>query len=165
MTAGYKRALFPGSFDPPSLGHVDIIRRGARLYDELIVGLAVNPEKQSCFSVAEKQEMLGLILSDLPNVRVEAFEGLVVNFAQGRDCSQLLRGLRAFSDFEYEFRMALANRKLSGIETTFLMADPKLSHISSTLIRDIARYDAALSEFVPESIQELIREKFAVSPS
>ncbi|MCB1135400.1 MAG: pantetheine-phosphate adenylyltransferase [Chlamydiia bacterium] len=151
-----KRALFPGSFAPPSLGHFDIIQRGSKLCDELIVGVAHNPEKEATISSGQKAELLRIMTRELPNVRVEVFDGLAVHFAREQGVTHLLRGLRAFSDFEYEFRMALANRKLSGIETLFLMADPRLSHISSTLIRDIARNGARLKDFVPEAIEDQV---------
>lgn len=151
-----KKALFPGSFDPPSLGHLDIIRRGASLVDELIVAVAVHPDKQALFSTEQKMSFLTTLTREIPNVTLLSFEGLVVDFCREHHIQFLLRGLRAFSDFEYEFRMALANRKLTQIETLFLMADPNLAHISSSLIRDIASHDCRLHDFLPAAIEEQV---------
>lgn len=151
--------LFPGSFDPPSLGHVDIIRRAAAQCEILYVGIAENSEKRSAFSSLEKRQMLERVCADISNVRVVTFPGLVVEFAKEHQVNFLIRGLRAFSDFEYEFRMALANRKLTGIETLFLMADPNLAHISSTLLKDIAKHGTHLTGFIPDTIEPLVYER------
>lgn len=151
-----KSALFPGSFDPPSLGHLDILQRAASLCDTLYVGVAPHLGKQAHFSTDEKMEMLRRMTDHLPGVKVVAFNQLVVDFAKELGVNILVRGLRAFSDFEYEFRMALANRKMGGIETWFLMADPKLSYISSTLIRDVAKHGSRLGDFVPPVIEDQV---------
>lgn len=153
-----KRALFSGTFDPPSLGHLDIIKRAQRICDTLYVGIARSGIKQthSLFTVDEKKEMLAAMTKDLPFVEIALIDGLVVDFAKQNNIQFLVRGLRAFSDFEYEFRMALANRKLSGIETVFLMADEKHSHISSSLIRELAYHKSRLTEFVPSSIEDFV---------
>jgi pantetheine-phosphate adenylyltransferase len=155
-----KKALFPGTFDPPTLGHIDIIKRSASICDKLYVGIAINPSKSNVlFTVQEKEAMLKKICRPYPHVEVIHFSSLVVEFAKQNQIDYLIRGLRAFSDFEYEFRMALANRHLSGIETVFLMADERVAHISSTLIRELGRYKSRLLEFVPAEIEEQVFQK------
>ncbi len=152
--------IFPGTFDPPSKGHLDIIQRASLICDKLLIAIAVKPDKKALFSPDEKKEMLRLITPSLPNVQIEIFQGLVVDFARIHKAQFLIRGLRAFSDFEYEFQMALANRRLSGIETLFLMADERHTQISSSLIREIAHFKGPLRDFVPSEIEPLIRKKF-----
>ena len=155
-----KKALFPGAFDPPTLGHIDIIKRSACICDKLYVGIAVNAHKSNAlFTVQEKEEMLKKICKPYPHTEIVHFSSLVVEFAKLHKIDYLIRGLRAFSDFEYEFRMALANRHLSGIETVFLMADEKVAHISSTLIRELGRYKSRLQEFVPIEIEAEVFSK------
>lgn len=158
-----KRALFPGAFDPPSLGHLDIIERGSKICDQLVVAVAVNPAKQdsSSFTTEEKIDMLKEISRPFSKVEVVSFSGLVVEYAKKNKIDFLIRGLRAFSDFEYEFRMALANRLVSGLETTFLMADARHAHISSTLIREFAHYKTRLHAFVPEAIEARVFERLS----
>jgi pantetheine-phosphate adenylyltransferase len=149
-------AIFAGTFDPPSKGHLDIIQRSTSLCDHLIVAIAHKPEKKHLFSLEERIQMMKMIA---PNVEIVSFHGLIVDLAQQKKATFLIRGLRAFSDFEYEFQMALANRRLSGMETLFLAADTKHMQISSTLIREIAYFGGPLSEFVPPEIEPLIRKK------
>lgn len=157
-----KKALFPGTFDPPTLGHIDLIRRSQQICDKLYVGIAVNAVKtDALFSVEERRKMLQTICAPYPHVEVVTFSTLVVEFAKQHSVNFLLRGLRAFSDFEYEVRMALANRRLSGIETIFLMADEKLGHISSTLIRDLVRYKSRLLDFIPAEIESQVFERLS----
>ena len=151
--------LFPGSFDPPSLGHIDIIRRASHFCDRLIVAVAIKPEKNPLFSLEEKMEMLKIATHSIPHVEIAPFHGLVVDFAKEKNVHFLVRGLRAFSDVEGEFQMALANRRLSGIETIFLMADERLAQVSSSLIREIAHFNGPLTDFVPKEIEHLIRKK------
>lgn len=153
--------LFPGTFDPPSHGHLDIIHRAAHLCDQLIVAVTSQPIKKtlSLFSTQEKIAMLNLITKSIPNVKIVSFHGLIVDFAREKKVHFLIRGLRAFSDFEYEFQMALANRRLSGIETLFLMADEHHTHISSSLIREIAIFGGPLRDFVPSKLEPIIRKK------
>jgi pantetheine-phosphate adenylyltransferase len=159
-----KKALFPGSFDPPTLGHVDILKRSASVCDKLYVGIAVNSTKrQDLFTPEEKIQMLKTIASPFPHVEVVSFTGLVVEYAKQHNIDFLLRGLRAFSDFEYEFRMALTNRTISGIETLFLMSDERTTHISSTLIRELARYKSRLHQFVPEEIENEVFQRLSSS--
>ena len=157
-----KKALFPGSFDPPTLGHVDMMKRSASVCDKLYVGIAVNSTKrQDLFTPQEKIQMLKTIARPFPHVEVVSFTGLVVEYAKQHKIDFLLRGLRAFSDFEYEFRMALTNRTISGIETIFLMSDERTTHISSTLIRELARYKSRLHQFVPEEIEDQIFQRLS----
>lgn len=149
--------LFPGTFDPPTQGHLDIIERAKLICDHLIIAIALKPDKKSLFSVDERMEMLKKIA---PKVEITSFKGLIVDFAREKGVHFLVRGLRALSDFEYELQMALANRRLSGIETIFLMADERHIQVSSSLIREIAHFGGPLKEFVPQEIEELIRRKF-----
>jgi pantetheine-phosphate adenylyltransferase len=157
-----RTALFAGSFDPPSLGHLDIIRKGARLFDRLIVAVALNHEKvgKTLFSTNEKVELLKMITRGMGNVEVATFSGLVVEYAKERKVSCLIRGIRAYSLLDHECQMALANRKLGGIETLFLLGEETHTHISSTLIREIAHAGGPLGLFVPAEIEEKIRAKF-----
>jgi pantetheine-phosphate adenylyltransferase len=158
-----KKALFPGTFDPPTLGHIDIIKRSVSICDKLYVGIAVNSSKtDALFSTEEKETMLQKICRPYPHAEVVCFSSLVVEFAKEHQIDYLIRGLRAFSDFEYEFRMALANRLLSGIETVFLMADARVAHISSTLIRELGHYKTRLHAFVPPEIEEQIFAKVSL---
>ena len=155
-----RKALLAGTFDPPTLGHLDIIVRGARLCDKLYVAIAVNTRKSSgMFTVEERKQMLKEMTINLPNVEVVTFSGLVIDFVNSNGIDFLLRGLRAFSDLEHEFGMALANRKMSGIETLFLMADERHAHISSSLIREIATSGAHLDSFVPKNVMEQIYQR------
>lgn len=158
-----KRALFAGTFDPPSLGHLDVIKRAVTICDQLYVGVTTNlaKKKSALFSMDEKVDMLRAITSDLPQVTVVSFSSLVIDFAQENGVNFLIRGLRAFSDFEYEFRMALANRRMSGIETLFLMPDERVAHISSSLIREIGRYHSSLLDFVPKEIADTVLHRIA----
>jgi len=156
-----KKGLLAGSFDPPTFGHLDIIQRAANLCDELIIGIAINPSKtkNSIFSLDEKKELLESLLSKFQNIKVKSFEGLVVDFAKKEKANFLIRGLRAFSDFEYEFRMAIANKKMASLETLFLMADLSLSQINSTLIKEIAFFKGPIDSFVPEIVAQKLRVK------
>jgi len=153
-----RHAVYAGSFDPVTLGHVDIARRGARIFDHLTVAIGINPEKAPLFSPQERVELLREVFHDVPNISVACFEGLTVDFVVRSSASVMLRGLRTVSDLESEFSMALANSTLAPqIETVFLMAGEKFSHISSTLIRQIAilgQGTAALKlrQFVPEPV-------------
>ncbi len=158
-----KKALFPGTFDPPSLGHLDVIKRGVSICDQLYVGVTTNlaKKKSALFSTEEKMHMLKAITHDLPQVHVVSFSSLVIDFAKETLIDFLIRGLRAFSDFEYEFRMALANRRMSGIETLFLMPDERVAHISSSLIREIGRYHTSLLDFVPKEIEQMVLERIS----
>ena len=161
-----RRAVYAGSFDPVTLGHVDIIQRGAAVFESLTVGVGVNPDKQPLFSTAERIALLETALADCENVDVRSFEGLAVEFARECDASILLRGVRTLTDIDTEFTMSLANRALaSEIETVFLMAGEKFTHISSSLIKQIAHIGGESSReqlraFVPEPVIKPLLDKF-----
>jgi len=158
-----KKALFPGTFDPPSLGHLDIIQRATAICDKLYLGIAVNAGKMKpLFSVEERKALLNELLHG-SHVEVVAFSGLVIDFVAQHQLDFIVKGLRTFSDVEYEFKMALANRKMSGTETVFFVADPVLSHVSSTLIREIGGLGHRLHGFVPDRIEEKVFQRLQVS--
>ena len=147
-------AVCTGTFDPVHLGHLDIIQRGSALFDELVVGVGPNPDKAPFFSAEERVSLLKEVVRPLPNVRVEAFEGLAVKFVRSVGARIMLRGLRTLSDMEYEFSMSLMNLNLDpGLETIFLMAREEYSHVSSTLLRQIAQFGGDLSKFLPHSVR------------
>ena len=146
-------AVYPGSFDPLTNGHVDIIERGARLFDRIIVAIAVNAEKAPMFSMAERVDIAKTVFRNHPNVEVDTFEGLLVNYVERRKANVIVRGLRAVSDYEYELQMALMNRRLApAIETVFLMAKEEYSYVSSRLVKEVARLGADVSGLVPEPV-------------
>ncbi len=154
-------AIYPGSFDPITNGHLDVIARGARLADRLIVAILRNENKQIVFSVSERVSMLEEVLGSYQNVEVEAFDGLLVDYAAQRQASVILRGIRAISDYEYELQMALMNRRLApGIETVFLMAGEAYSFISSRLVREVIRLGGNISGLVPPSVELRLQERF-----
>ncbi len=161
-----RSAVYVGSFDPPTLGHLDVIQRGAALFDRLIVGIGINPDKQPLFSPDERVALVEKMAGDLPNVEVRSFHGLSVSFAEDCGASVLLRGVRTVSDIELEFTMALTNHTLApSLETVFLMSSEKYSHISSTLIKQIAKMgrnnaEDSLAAFVPGCVIKPLIEKF-----
>ena len=151
-------AVYPGSFDPITNGHLDLIRRGADLFDRLIVAVLRNTEKSSLFSVEERLGLLAESVVDIPNVEVAAFDGLLVDFAHQRGATRILRGIRALSDFEYEFQMALMNRRLApDLETVFLMPREEFTFLSSRLVRVVARLGGPVDAFVPAPVAQRIR--------
>lgn len=157
-----KIAVYPGSFDPITNGHVDIINRGLRMFDELIVLIAYNPNKKSLFSVDERLEMIREVIKDCDNIRVESFGGLLVDFVRDAGANVILRGLRALSDFEYEFQLALINRRLNrDIETVFLMTGYKWFYTSSTIINEAASHGGSVKGLVPERVNQKLVEKYA----
>ncbi len=150
-----RKAVFTGTFDPLTLGHLDVIRRGSQLFDRLVVAIGVNPSKQMLFPVEERVELIRRVVSDIPNVTVEPFHELAVQFVRRIGARVILRGLRTLSDMEYEFSMSLTNQRLDPeIETVFLMADGEYSHVSSSLIKQVARFGGseAVSRFVPQEM-------------
>ncbi|MDD4996782.1 MAG: pantetheine-phosphate adenylyltransferase [Syntrophales bacterium] len=156
-----KIAVYPGSFDPITNGHVDIIKRGLRMFDELIVLVAYNPNKKSLFSVEERIEMIEEVIRDCKNVRVDCFKGLLVEYVKGVGASVILRGLRALSDFEYEFQLALINRRLDrDVETVFLMTGYKWFYTSSTIINEAASLGGSVKGLVPEIVNQKMQEKY-----
>jgi pantetheine-phosphate adenylyltransferase len=156
-------AVYPGSFDPLTNGHVDIIERGARLFDRIIVAIAVNAEKSPMFSMAERVDIARAVFRNHPNVEVDTFEGLLVNYVERRKANVIVRGLRAVSDFEYEFQMALMNRELAAsLETVFMMPAVQYSYISSRLIKEVFALGGKVHGLVPEIVEKRLREKQTV---
>lgn len=154
------RAVYPGSFDPVTYGHLDIIRRSCHMVDELIVGVLYNKAKMPLFSVEERVRMLEETTKDLPNVKVVPFEGLLVEFARKMEARMVVRGLRAVTDFEYELQMAQTNHKLEpALETVFLTTSLEHSYLSSTIVKEVAAFGGDISQFVPEAIEAKVREK------
>ncbi|MGM9676558.1 MAG: pantetheine-phosphate adenylyltransferase [Butyricicoccus sp.] len=152
--------VYPGSFDPATLGHLDIIRRASKLFDKLIVAAMVNGEKNSSFTMEEKVDFLKRMTRDIPNVEVECFSGLLADYVREKHACAIVKGLRAVSDFEYEFQMALANKKLNPeLDTVFLMTGQKYLFLSSTIVRDIARHGGDISGLVSQEICEDIMKK------
>jgi pantetheine-phosphate adenylyltransferase len=153
-------AVYPGSFDPPTNGHLDLIERGSKIFEELVVAILRNSEKTPMFTVAERLEMLGELTADLKNVRLDTFDGLMVEFAKSIDAKCVLRGIRAISDYEYELQMALMNRKLEPtLETVFMMPADKYSYVSSRLVREVAQAGGPVKGLVPEAVEQKLREK------
>ena len=157
-----RRAIYPGSFDPVTNGHLDVIERAAKLFDEVIVAVAVNDQKRSHFTADERTALIAGAVGGWENVRVSRFDGLLVEFASQQVASAVVRGLRAVSDFEFEFQMALMNRKLDEqIETIFLMPAEKYTYLSSRIVKEIARLGGNVDAFVPASVATALREKLA----
>ncbi|GHS94023.1 phosphopantetheine adenylyltransferase [Synergistales bacterium] len=157
----HTRALYPGSFDPITNGHIYIAERAAAVFDELEVSVLINPQKQSTFTTEERCEMAKEALAHLPNVTVNHFGGLLVDYMKQQKFRVIIRGLRAMSDFEYEFQTALMNRQLSpDIETFFIVTEARYSYISSNAVRDIYRFGAVVPGMVPPIVERKLREKF-----
>ena len=153
-------AIYPGTFDPITLGHVDIIERSSKLFDQVVVTLAINVSKKPLFSIEERKEMIRDAVRNLPNVTVEQFDGLLVDFAKRMKASVIIRGLRAISDFEYEFQMALMNRHLADdITTVFLMPNEKYTYLTSTIIKDVANFGGNIDKFVTKLVALKLKEK------
>jgi pantetheine-phosphate adenylyltransferase len=153
-----RRAVCPGSFDPVTNGHVDVINRAAGLYDELVVAVLVNPGKAGLFSVEERMDLLRDAVAGLPNVRVDSFQGLLVDYCRAHDLPVIVKGLRAVSDFEYELQMAQMNRELAGIETLFVPTAPQEGHLSSSLVKQIAMFGGDVSRLVPKAVNDRLLE-------
>lgn len=154
------RALFPGTFNPPTKGHREVIIRAAALFDQLFIGIGINGEKKNpLFSFKEREAMLNEIVKPLTNVKVVIFSGLVVDFVQKNSIDVVVRGLRSVSDFESEKEMAMANRAMNGVETLFLMVDGKHVNIRSSLVREIGRLGHSLDPFIPQEISEIVSQR------
>ena len=149
-----RRAVCPGSFDPVTLGHLDIIGRSSRLYDEVVVAVLVNKSKASLFSVEERIGMLTSVTAEYGNVRVDSFHGLLVHYCQAHDIQVIVKGIRAVSDFDYELKMAQMNHGLTGVETVFMPTNPEFSFLSSSLVKEVATWDGDVSRLVPPLVLE-----------
>ncbi|MFH2069849.1 MAG: pantetheine-phosphate adenylyltransferase [Elusimicrobiota bacterium] len=155
-----KLAVYPGSFDPPTNGHIDIITRASRLFDRVIVAITDNPNKKPFFNIEERKRMLIASLKNIRSVEVDSFTGLLINYLGKKKARIIIRGLRAVSDFEYEFQLALMNRKLSkNIETVFLMPDEKYTFLSSSMVKEVALLGGGIKDFVPSVVERSIKQK------
>jgi pantetheine-phosphate adenylyltransferase len=160
-----KRAIYPGTFDPITYGHLDILNRAITLFDEIIITVAINPAKSPLFSLTERKELIEQVLQDheeKKRVRIEGFDGLLVNFARQKKATAIIRGLRAVSDFEYEMQMALMNRRLADeISTVFMMPHEKYTYLNSTIVKEVARLGGDVSNFVPPTVQQALLKKIS----
>ena len=156
-----RTAIYPGTFDPMTNGHVSIINRGLEIFDKLIIAILYNPNKKPLFTIDERIAMINEVLGDSPNVEVDTFDGLLVDYAISKESNVILRGLRALSDFEYEFQLALMNRKLCrDVQSIFLMTDYKWFYISSTIIKEAASLGGDINGLVPDIVEQKLKEKF-----
>jgi pantetheine-phosphate adenylyltransferase len=154
-------AVYPGSFDPVTLGHLDIIRRAAKQFDKVIVAVLHNPSKNPLFTVEERKELLHQATTDLKNIEIDSFNDLLVNYMRIKQAHIIVRGLRAVSDFEYELQLASTNRKLSEeVETVFMMTNPEYSYLSSSIVKEIAKFHGPIGDLVPEAVEKALRTKF-----
>ena len=162
-TTGAQRqsaAVYPGSFDPLTNGHIDIIERGLRMFDRLVVAVANNPQKTHFFSAEERIALVRASVGDRPGLQIEAFDGLVVDFARAKGVNVLLRGVRAVSDFEYEFQLAGMNRKLSGVETVFMATSEESFYVASRLVREVAGFGGDVSSMVPAPVLAALTDRY-----
>ena len=164
MTRRFVRAIFPGSFDPITNGHLDVINRAIKLFDELIVAVGRSPVKNSLFTPAERVEMIAELIADMPGVSVESFDGLTVEYAAKKKADVILRGLRSLTDVHYEFKLAMTNRAVTGIETIFIMTSEQYGFTSSTLIREVALLGGNLSNLVPKNVYERLQQRLKNNP-
>jgi pantetheine-phosphate adenylyltransferase len=156
-----RRAVCPGSFDPPTFGHLDIVRRSARLFDEVIVAVGTNVSKNRLFDAEERIAMMRRACADLDNVTVEGFAGLVTTFCAERDVTAIVKGLRAASDFDYELQIAQMNSSLTGVETVFIPTSPERGFVSSSLVKEVAGFGGDVSAFVPDFVHAELRSRLA----
>ncbi|MFE7202299.1 pantetheine-phosphate adenylyltransferase [Pseudonocardia alni] len=156
-----RRAVCPGSYDPPTVGHLDVIARTTALFDEVFVAILVNPRKEGLFSVDERVAMLTEITADLPGVRVESFQGLVVDYCRERGAQAMVKGLRGATDYDYELPMAHMNRHLTGVETLFLPGAPGQVYVSSSLVKEVARGGGDVTAFLPPSVHTRLLDRLA----
>ncbi|WP_216208983.1 pantetheine-phosphate adenylyltransferase [Amycolatopsis aidingensis] len=156
-----RRAVCPGSYDPATNGHVDIIERASKLFDEVVVAVLINKSKKGLFSIEERMEMLREVTAHLPNVRVDSWHGLLVDYCRQHDIAAIAKGLRSVSDFDYELQMAQMNRELSGVETLLMSNNPLWSFLSSSLVKEVATYGGDVAHLVPELVHERLKERLA----
>lgn len=155
-----RAAVYAGSFDPITNGHLDIIDRASRVFDQLIVGVLINPDKKGLFSIEERVELINKVIKSYNNVKVESFEGLLVDFMDKHDASVIIKGLRAVSDFEYEFQMAMMNNKLDNTkETIFMATSPQYSYLSSSAVKQVAKFGGCIRDLVPNELNDIIIKK------
>lgn len=160
-----KKAVFPGSFDPITNGHIDVVKRALKLFDQITIGVASREEKNPFFTFQERTKLVQAVTANFQRVEVKAFEGLLVDFVKQEKACTIIRGLRTISDFDYEFQMALTNRKIAPeIETIFLLASEKFSYLSASLAKEIARMGGDLKEFLPEPVILAIQKKIKIKP-
>jgi pantetheine-phosphate adenylyltransferase len=159
MARKFVRALFPGSFDPITNGHLDVISRGMKLFDELIIAVGRSPVKNQLFTPKERVEMIAELVADMPSVSVESFDGLTVEYAAKKKADVILRGLRSLTDVQYEFQLAMTNRAVAGIETVFVMTSEQYGFTSSTLIRQVATLGGNLSKLIPENVRNRLQQR------
>lgn len=158
-----KRAIYPGSFDPVTVGHIDIITRSSRIFDEVIIGVLNNSQKAPLFTAEERVRMLAEVTRELPNVRAEAFSGLLVDFAKKEEATVIIRGLRAVTDFEYELQMSQTNRQICPeVDTLFLTANVEYSYVSSSTAKEIASFGGDVSAFVPPLVAQEMKKRFSI---
>ena len=161
MGGKFVRAIFPGSFDPMTNGHLDVVKRAIKVFDELIIAVGRSPIKNQLFSPEERVEMIAELVEDMPEVSVESFEGLTVEYAAAKQASVILRGLRSLTDVQYEFQLAMTNRAVTGIETVFIMTSERYGFTSSTLIREVASLGGDLSNLIPANVHRRLEERFS----
>ena len=159
MKKNFVRAIFPGSFDPITNGHLDVVSRGVKLFDELIIAVGRSPIKEPLFTPQERVEMIAELIKDMPRVSVESFEGLTVKYAKQRKADVILRGLRSLTDVQYEFQLAMTNRSVAGIETVFIMTSEQYGFTSSALTREVASLGGDVSRLVPKIVYARIQQK------
>ncbi len=156
-----RRAVCPGSFDPPTNGHVDIIGRAASLFDEIVVAVLVNKSKKSLFTVDERIAMLGEIVTPYPNVKIDSFHGLLVDYCREHDVRAIVKGLRAVTDFDYELQMAQMNQQLSGVDTLFMSTSPEWSFVASSLVKEVATFGGDVAHLLPPTVHRRLVERIA----
>lgn len=154
-------AVYPGSFDPVTYGHLDIIQRGAKVFDKVIVAVLENPAKQPLFTVEERTQLLKQVTQEMEDVEIDSFDGLLIDYMRLKSANTIIKGLRAVSDFEYELQMASINRKLNDeVETFFMMTNNKYSYLSSSIVKSVAKYHGSVKDLVPYPVEEALRRKF-----
>jgi pantetheine-phosphate adenylyltransferase len=156
-----RRAVCPGSFDPPTNGHLDVVGRASQLFDEVVVAVLVNKNKKGLFTVEERMDMLTDVLAPWPNVTVASFHGLLVDYCRANDVRAIVKGLRGAADFDYELQMAQMNQRLSGVDTLFLSSSPEYGFVSSSLLKEVATYGGDIAHLLPDSVHARLQERLA----